>query len=137
MHSPKIKGRHLYKKPKGFAGRHVHVNFKGCYLDIDMIRDLAKMSCSLTEICGVLGVTLATFRAQRALDPRIDVALNDGRANGMVSIRRQQFREAKKGSVPMLIWLGKQLLSQKDKDDKANINNNVRVVIEHPVKSRI
>ncbi len=34
---------------------------------------------------------------------------------GKISLRRAQFKKALDGNVPMLIWLGKQVLGQKDK----------------------
>lgn len=41
-------------------------------------------------------------------------AWEHGRALGMLSLRRKQSEMAQEGNVTMLIWLGKQLLGQKD-----------------------
>jgi len=37
-----------------------------------------------------------------------------------IALRRQQIRVAMKGNVPMLIWLGKQLLGQRDGEMKSD-----------------
>lgn len=42
------------------------------------------------------------------------------RQAGRVSLRRAQFQNALKGSVPLLIWLGKQYLGQADKLDQTS-----------------
>jgi hypothetical protein len=34
--------------------------------------------------------------------------------DGIISIRRMQFKKAQEGNVPMLIWLGKQYLGQSE-----------------------
>lgn len=41
-------------------------------------------------------------------------AIERGRAKGRRSLQAKQFEVAMKGNVSMLIWLGKQLLGQKD-----------------------
>ena len=38
-------------------------------------------------------------------------------AKGKMSLRRKQFEVANAGSIPMLIWLGKQQLGQADKSE--------------------
>ena len=40
-----------------------------------------------------------------------------GRDNGKIRLRQYQWASAKKGNVAMLIWLGKQILGQSDKQD--------------------
>lgn len=40
-------------------------------------------------------------------------------ANGRISLRRTQFKIAESGNATMAIWLGKQLLGQKDRQDVA------------------
>jgi len=40
-------------------------------------------------------------------------------ANGKISLRRTQFKIAEAGNATMAIWLGKQILGQKDRQDVA------------------
>jgi len=44
-------------------------------------------------------------------------------ANGKMSLRRKQYDKAMAGDNTMLIWLGKQWLSQCDKIEQTNNNN--------------
>ncbi len=37
--------------------------------------------------------------------------------DGIISLRRMQFKKAQVGNVPMLIWLGKQYLGQSEKHE--------------------
>jgi hypothetical protein len=37
--------------------------------------------------------------------------------DGIISLRRMQFKKAQEGNVPMLIWLGKQYLGQSEKHE--------------------
>lgn len=81
--------------------------------DIDprKVFELAKIGCSVEEIGTVLGCSAMTLhrRFQRELDL--------GRDDMRTSLRRWQYMKAKEGSVPMLIWLGKQYLEQREKAD--------------------
>lgn len=72
----------------------------------DQIFQLAKIMCTDTEISDVAGVSVDTL--QRRYAAVIESGRNDGRA----SIRREQFKLAMSGNVPMLIWVGKQYLNQ-------------------------
>ena len=44
--------------------------------------------------------------------------------------RKAQFEKALGGSVPMMIWLGKQHLDQKDKIEQTNYNEPLPLIIE-------
>lgn len=72
----------------------------------DQIFQLAKIMCTDTEISDVAGVSVDTL--QRRYAAVVEKGRNDGRA----SIRREQFKLAMSGNVPMLIWVGKQYLNQ-------------------------
>jgi hypothetical protein len=43
--------------------------------------------------------------------------IKEGRANGKMSLRRWQWEACKKGNSALLIWMGKQHLNQKDKQE--------------------
>ena len=80
-------------------------------IDPKKVYELARIGCSVEEIGTVLGCHRDTLhkRFQRQLDL--------GRDDMRTSLRRWQYMKAKEGSVPMLIWLGKQYLDQRDKAD--------------------
>jgi hypothetical protein len=78
----------------------------------------------MKEIAAVVGCSVDT------LENRFSDIIQIGRENGKASLRRMQYQKAKEGSVPMLIWLGKQLLDQRDRQDITQVNTNYEVVIE-------
>lgn len=73
------------------------------------VQKLAAIGCTMTEIGTVVGCDRAT------LQRRFTAAIEKGRAEAKVSLRRAQYKAAMKGNPAMLIWLGKQYLWQTDK----------------------
>lgn len=65
----------------------------------------------------MLGVTSQTLYNHMKEEPEIQFVLDRGRENGRSTLRRLQWQKANAGSDTMLIWLGKQLLGQKDKSE--------------------
>lgn len=92
-------------------------------LDLAMIQKLAQFGLTVSEIAEVVGVS------ERTLHRRSGVALRRGRARLNISLRRLQLRAARRGSVPMLIWLGKVYLGQTDRQEIIR-GERVRVVEE-------
>lgn len=78
-------------------------------IDPDQVRKLAAIGCTDVEIGDIVGCSHDTL-TRRFKD---DLVL--GRANGKMSLRRKQWETALGGNVTMLIWLGKQILGQADK----------------------
>ena len=92
-------------------GLTVHGNTKE--VDVGTIEKLAALSCTIEEIAGFFDVSLSTLK-RRLREPKYRTAFVEGRAKGKVALRRAQFRVASKGNTTMLVWLGKQMLGQKD-----------------------
>jgi hypothetical protein len=69
----------------------------------------AAMGYTVGEIAVVFGCD------RRTLQRRFAAAIKSGRRLGTSSLRRMQWKSARKGNVTMQIWLGKQLLGQSDK----------------------
>jgi len=80
-------------------------------IDGEQVRRMAAIGCTDREIALVLAVSEATLRR------RCRAALDAGRASLRRSLRRKQWEVARKGNVPMLIWLGKQYLGQSDRQE--------------------
>lgn len=92
--------------------------------------ELAVIQCTEPEIQAVLGISAETFeRRRKESKRRLPVFLSKdteavylpfrdilaaGRAVGRMSLRREQWKLAQAGNATMLIWLGKQLLGQRD-----------------------
>lgn len=76
------------------------------------ISTLAQIGCSDKEIYSVIGVSKATFIRLKDRDPRVQAAIDLGKSELAMKLRRYQIELACSGSVPMLIHLGKSLLKQ-------------------------
>lgn len=82
-------------------------------IDIEQLEKLAAIGATQPEVASFLGVSLATIENRLQL-PEFRDAWDRGQANLKLSLRRQQVLLADKGNVTMLIWLGKNLLGQRD-----------------------
>lgn len=106
-------------------------------IDWNLVEKLCALQCTGEEIASALDVDYDTL--QRAIKREFDSSFADyfkkHSAKGRMSLRRKQFEVAQSGSIPMLIWLGKQYLEQHDKheapitiEDDREITINVRRV---------
>lgn len=85
-------------------------------VDREVVWKLATMMCTYAEIADVVGLGESTLKK------RFGDLIEKGRSVGKKALRRAQFEKAISDKDPrMLIFLGKQYLSQKDnpenKDD--------------------
>ena len=99
-------------------------------LDYGLIEELALIHCTQKETASVLGVSTRTLQRNSEFCRIYKKCMNEGRK----SLRRLQWDVAEAGNVTMLIWLGKQYLSQTDKQElkgsvsgelNANVNHNI------------
>jgi hypothetical protein len=77
-------------------------------IDPKIVEGLASIGCTMKEIAAVVGCSVDT------LERRFPDLIKDGREKGKSSLRRWQWKNAEKGNTTMQIWLGKQLLGQRD-----------------------
>ncbi len=77
-------------------------------VDEKQIYQLAAINCSNEEIATIMRVD------KRTIERRFAAVIKEGRENGKMSLKRKQFDVAMKGNVSMLIWLGKNMLGQRD-----------------------
>lgn len=82
-------------------------------LDLSELEKLCSLQCSDEEIASWFNVSVRTIQTRRKQRPFAEV-MDRGRARGRISVRRTQMRIAEQGSAAMSIWLGKQLLGQRD-----------------------
>ena len=80
-------------------------------IDTHQVEQLAGFGCSNTEMASFFGCDESLIRKSYS------ESIAKGRDNGKIRLRQYQWASAKKGNVAMLIWLGKQLLGQSDKQD--------------------
>ena len=80
-------------------------------IDTKQIEQLASFGCTDTEIASFIGCD------RSLISKSYSQYLTKGRDDGKIRLRQLQWASAKKGNVVMLIWLGKQLLGQADKQE--------------------
>ena len=96
-------------------------------ITLDKLASLARINCTLKEIAASLGVAENTFLTFKAENPIVNQVLEANRGEGKISLRRAQWAAAvDEGSVPMMIWLGKNELGQ---SDKAEVSHDVNVTV--------
>ncbi len=98
---------------------------------------LAQLQCTLEEIAWFFDFSVDTLaraiKRVHKMHPRD--YLEQKRSKGRTKLRVKQMQVALAGSVPMLIFLGKQYLGQSDKVeriDEESKSRPVRLIIEKP-----
>ena len=82
-------------------------------LDYELIKKLAHIQCTQAEIASMLEVSVDTLQR----DKKFCGIYKKESEGGKMSLRRLQWKLANGGNVTMAIWLGKQYLGQKDKNE--------------------
>lgn len=114
------------KKKKG--GR------KTIELDREQFETLCGMLCTEEEIAGFFKVSVDTVErwCKREYGKKFCEVFKIYAEAGRVSLRRAQFAAAMAGSVPMMIFLGKNYLGQSDKkEQKVEVKDEQRTKLAH------
>lgn len=77
-------------------------------IDEEKLKLLAQVGCTQEEIAAALGCSVDTLKRNYA------ESIKTGALLFKVSVRREQFRLLKAGNATMGVWLGKQVLGQRD-----------------------
>lgn len=92
-------------------------------LDANLIEKLASVGCTNESIAIQVGCSVDT------LERRYAGVIRKGKENMKTSLRTWQLNAARKGNAALLIWLGKQLLGQRDNIDvEATVKDNTIVL---------
>ena len=86
---------------------------KTAQINLDELARLALLNPSTSEIASYFGVSKKTIE-RRMKNAEFAQVIEDGRNNRKISLKRFQWQAASSGSVPMLIFLGKNELGQRD-----------------------
>ena len=91
-------------------------------LDWEVVDKLASFFCTEFEIADIVGFSRVGLinRCKKDKNCSIGEYIAEHQSKGKVSLRRQQFKLAMsdgKGATTMLIWLGKNILGQSDKQE--------------------
>ena len=80
-------------------------------IDTEQVEKLASFGCTNIEIGSYFGCS------PDLLEKSYSEFLTKGRDKGKIRLRQLQWKAAEAGSHTMLIWLGKQILNQSDKQE--------------------
>ena len=84
-------------------------------LDTEQVEKLSSFGCTNREIASFFNCSETT------LTRNYGDFLTKGRDKGKIRLRQLQWKAADKGNVSMLIWLGKQILGQTDRQEVEHI----------------
>lgn len=87
-----------------------------------LIEDLYSIMCKDDEVEGIIGADIETLKAEHNIE-RFSRAQKKGQSIAKSSLRRAQFKSALNGNIPMQIWLGKQILGQREPRDESGRND--------------
>ena len=100
-------------------------------IDYDTVKNLAKICCTQEEIASVLGCSVTPLQRRKQFNKAYQDGLNDARA----SLRRLQWKSAASGNITMQIFLGKNLLGQRDRfaeDERSEDKEKVTIINDLP-----
>ena len=80
-------------------------------IDPKEVEKLSSFGCTNTEIASFFGCS------KDLIGKSYSTNVTKGKENGKIRLRQWQMKSAQKGNVAMLIWLGKQMLGQADKQE--------------------
>jgi len=114
------------KKPSNKVGR------PKTELDLNELEKLSRLNCTMPEIAYYFNIPLRTLEDKFTNDNKVRQSIQKGRATGMLSLRRKQIQIMEEtNSTPMAIWLGKQILGQRDRHEiTQDINIEERKVLD-------
>lgn len=94
-------------------------------IDYEKLNAMCQIHCTEVECAYILGINIDTLAEALKRDGHgsFPEYFKKASAGGKMSLRRRQYKSAMDGSVPMLIWLGKNWLGQKDNHEDQNINS--------------
>ena len=93
-------------------------------IDTKQVEKLAELGCTNTEIASFFGCSKDLISKSYSRN------VTKGKEKGKIRLRQMQWRSAEKGSVPMQIWLGKQVLGQTDKQELTEIKPIDEIVFD-------
>lgn len=83
-------------------------------IKISLLKQLCELQCTREEIAAAFNISVSSLDKLIEKDEAVRAAIEYGKTQGKISLRRKQFRLAS-SSASMAIHLGKQYLGQTDK----------------------
>lgn len=104
-----------------------------------MLEELEKLyaiQCTDAEVAAFFGVSEDTIQRRKKDDESFLARYTKGKEEGKRSLRRLQWKSAEKGSIPMQIFLGKNILGQSDRQDiKHDIDERIQTLADVALQS--
>lgn len=82
-------------------------------IDYETVEKLASIMCTQEEVASYLDLSIRKLQQ----DDEFMRVFKRGIDKGKMSVRRQQYKMVEAGNATMAIWLGKQYLGQRDKQE--------------------
>jgi hypothetical protein len=95
------------------GGKRPGAGRKAIKIDLVELEKLCVLQCTDEEMAAWLGVSVRTLESRRK-QPQFAEVMNRGKVKGRISVRRAQMKLLDAGNATMGVWLGKQLLGQRD-----------------------
>ena len=96
---------------------------KPVQIDLLELEKLCGLQCTDEEIADWFGVSTRTIENRRKR-PEFAQVMKRGRSRGRISVRRSQMKLLESGNGTMGVWLGKQLLGQRDVITNEHVSSN-------------
>lgn len=109
----KVRANGLPKKERKVSGGITTAGRPQKVIDEAQLESLAAMMCTMAEMAAHFHVSVDT------LENNYSEVIKRAQEKGKESLRRMQWKSAMTGNVTMQIWLGKQLLKQREPRDLA------------------
>lgn len=97
--------------------------------EFEQLINMIRIQCTAEEIADVFGMSEDTL-GRRIAERNIEGVKNFAdlykkhSGEGKASLRREQWKLAQAGNPTMLVWLGKQMLGQRDKHEVDNTSSD-------------
>jgi len=93
----------------------------------EQVDSMCGIQCTGEEISAVLGCDYDTLASacKREKECSFSDYIAQKRSSGRMSLRRKQYSTAMEGNATMLVWLGKNWLSQSDKLDTTSSDGSM------------
>ncbi len=96
------------------------------------LEGLGRIQCTNSEIAAYFDISERQLLRRRADDQDVDAAIRRGQEQGRISLRRAQYQAAighdgKDPHPTMMIWLGKQVLGQREAGLDINLNGGLTI----------
>ena len=93
-------------------------------IDTKQVEQLDSYGCTVREVANFFGCS------EDLIKKSYSQFMTKGKDSGKIRLRKLQWNAAEKGNVPMLIWLGKQVLGQTDKQELTEIKPIDEIVFD-------